>query len=115
MRGNVQTHRRQLQNEQLSVNTTLHEWDRSILKAPHQRLKELKAELETLRPVPLADEAGDRQRILLMEIEENLEKEEIYWVQRSRANWLKFGDRNTSFFHNFASARKKKNYIKNYP
>ena len=50
--------------------------------------------------------------MLLMEIEENLEKEEIYWVQRSRANWLKFGDRNTSFFHNFASARKKRNYIK---
>ena len=95
-----------------TVHATMHEWDRSILKAPHRRLKELKAELELLRSGPLTDEAGDRQRILLMEIEENLEKEEIYWVQRSRANWIKFGDRNTNFFHNFASARKKRNYIK---
>jgi hypothetical protein len=33
-------------------------------------------------------------------------------MQRSRANWLQHGDRNTSFFHNFARARRKKNFIK---
>lgn len=31
---------------------------------------------------------------------------------RARANWLKQGDRNTSFFHNFATKRRKKNSIK---
>jgi hypothetical protein len=41
-----------------------------------------------------------------------LEQEEIHWFQRSRSNWLQFGDRNTSFFHHYASARRKKNYIK---
>jgi hypothetical protein len=41
-----------------------------------------------------------------------LEQEEVHWMQRSRANWHQFGDRNSSFFHNFASARRKKNYIK---
>jgi hypothetical protein len=45
-------------------------------------------------------------------IEMLLEQEEIRWLQRSRANWLQHGDRNTSFFHNFASARRKKNFIK---
>jgi hypothetical protein len=33
-------------------------------------------------------------------------------MQRSRANWLQHGDRNTAFFHQFASARRKKNLIK---
>jgi hypothetical protein len=40
-----------------------------------------------------------------------LEQQEIHWMQRSRANWLRQGDRNTSFFHNFASARRKRNFI----
>lgn len=41
-----------------------------------------------------------------------MEKEEIYWVQRARANWHKFGDRNAIFFNNFAMARKKRNFIR---
>jgi hypothetical protein len=35
----------------------------------------------------------------------------VYWSQRSRANWIQHGDRNTSFFHNYASARRKRNFI----
>jgi hypothetical protein len=41
-----------------------------------------------------------------------LEQEETHWMQRSRANWLRHGDRNTSFFHHYATARRKKNFIK---
>lgn len=36
---------------------------------------------------------------------------EIRWQQRARCNWLASGDRNTHFFHSYASARNRKNTV----
>ncbi|KAL5576261.1 hypothetical protein UlMin_017960 [Ulmus minor] len=51
----------------------------------------------------------------ISDMEKNLEclldKEEIYWKQRSRTNWLTHGDRNLKFFHHKASERRRKNFI----
>ncbi|KAH1031929.1 hypothetical protein J1N35_044103 [Gossypium stocksii] len=39
------------------------------------------------------------------------DKEEIFWEQRARVNWLKNGDRNTNFFHKVVISRNKRNRI----
>jgi hypothetical protein len=94
------------------VHSEMHTWDKKTLKALARRLKELKRDLEQLRRGPMNDTTLAAQRDIQLQIEITLEKEEIFWVQRARANWLKHGDRNTNFFHNFASKRKKQNTIK---
>ena len=45
------------------------------------------------------------------EINEIQVREEMMWNQRSRALWLKWGDRNTKFYHATASQRRRKNWI----
>ncbi|KAE8801233.1 Serine/threonine-protein kinase-like protein ACR4 [Hordeum vulgare] len=52
-----------------------------------------------------------QQQKLHIEIEDILEKEEPYWMQRGRADWLAKGDQNTGFFHRAANGRKKRNAI----
>lgn len=36
---------------------------------------------------------------LRRELDEVLAKEELFWYQKSRIEWIKNGDRNTTFFH----------------
>ena len=38
-------------------------------------------------------------------------REEIFWKQRSRVQWLTEGDKNTTFFHKLASNHKRKNIV----
>ena len=83
-----------------------------MLKAPVRRMKKLKKELEKVRRSPMTDENLARQKELLLNIELLLEQEEIYWVQRARANWSKHGDRNSDFFQNLATSRRRRNLIK---
>ncbi|XP_061349456.1 uncharacterized protein LOC133294726 [Gastrolobium bilobum] len=51
------------------------------------------------------------QKNLWKELQAILIKEELTWFQRSRSQWLKYGDRNTRFFHSSTVARRRHNRI----
>jgi hypothetical protein len=90
----------------------LHAWDQRALRGPKKQLRSSQRELETVMRGPINPENEQKKKEIAELIEKLLEQEEIRWNQRSRANWLQNGDRNTSYFHSFATARKKRNCIK---
>lgn len=40
-----------------------------------------------------------------------LKEEELLWFQKSRENWIKFGNRNTKFYHAQTVVRRRRNYV----
>jgi hypothetical protein len=90
----------------------LHEWDANLLQNPKKRIKIAQRKLETAMCGPMNDDNEAVAKEMAELIDLLLEQEETHRMQRSRANWLKHGDHNTNFSHNYVSTRRKKNFIK---
>ncbi|GMI73050.1 hypothetical protein HRI_000974300 [Hibiscus trionum] len=94
------------------VKKGLDRWFKDLRRKKTSTLAVLKKKLAYLNEQTPSDEVLGEITDTKLSMNFELDKEEIFWEQRARSNWLKHGDRNTSFFHRCASQRRRKNKVK---
>ncbi|KAL9686596.1 hypothetical protein QQ045_030989 [Rhodiola kirilowii] len=89
----------------------LTQWSGKEFGDVKMRITILKERIQYLRERLRSEEIATEEVQLSNELDEWLKREELFWRQRSRAECLKNGDRNTSYFHAKATQRRKRNHI----
>ena len=90
---------------------TIKVWEKSSFGSVRQELNRLRRELESVRRSSLRSGPTRRERQLMARLSELLTREEVMEKQRSRIEWLREGDRNTSFFQARSKERVRINRI----
>ncbi|KAF4359436.1 hypothetical protein F8388_001480 [Cannabis sativa] len=86
-------------------------WNKGKFGSIPRLVRETQKQLDDLLSVSAPLVRMDEVKRLETKLNDLLSREECYWKLQSRADWLALGDRNTKYFHNKATGRKKKNAI----
>ncbi|XP_015959674.1 uncharacterized protein LOC107483570 [Arachis duranensis] len=87
------------------------EWSKRKFKRAYKEIERKKTELHQIQEASMTEEEQKKERELRKQIAELWKQEEKYWGQRSRLKWLKWGDKNTAFFHATTIQRRLRNRI----
>ena len=90
---------------------SLKSWNKRVFGNVNKTLKLKQNRLQQLESLDLLHEPAEEIKALKKEINEITLREEMMWNQRSRVLWVQCGDRNTKFFHETASNRRRRNRI----
>ncbi|XP_004305132.1 PREDICTED: uncharacterized protein LOC101314489 [Fragaria vesca subsp. vesca] len=88
----------------------LSKWSKKKFSNNHMAINRRIEELQVIQESTTV-EARNIESLLIGEIGAFWNKEEKYWTQRARVNWLKAGDSNTKFFHLTTIQRRQRNKI----
>ncbi|CAL1408297.1 unnamed protein product [Linum trigynum] len=87
----------------------LYDWSRAGTTNSLWNINTLQGEIERIKAAHPID--WEAIRLLETELNRQWEAEELYWQQKSRVNWLKKGDKNSSYFHTVTRTHRKKNFV----
>ncbi|KAH7841773.1 hypothetical protein Vadar_034198 [Vaccinium darrowii] len=93
-----------------SCRQNLRSWSKQKGFNARRKINQLQERLELTRTGQCIVE-HNQVRDLEKELGDAWIQEEAFWRQKSRADWMALGDRNTSFFHSKVNQRRKRNRI----
>ncbi|KAJ1395232.1 hypothetical protein SESBI_33603 [Sesbania bispinosa] len=86
-------------------------WHKETFVNAAREIPKLKARLADLQNGHLSANAQQEMGVIRQKLQDLWKQEERYWGQRSRLKWLRWGDRNTKFFHATTIQRRGRNRL----
>ncbi|KAK8985026.1 hypothetical protein V6N11_082645 [Hibiscus sabdariffa] len=94
-----------------TIRLRMSKWSRLKFANNKRSIEDIKKRIRLLQSSPLSSSSKEEILALKHESHKLWESEERHWHQRARINWLKYGDKNTKFFHATTIQKQRQNAI----